>query len=152
MSVLMTAMILVQAAGPAPMTRTPEPVCVRAGDLPRAFAGWNATPGKTLVMGTPTVLAASSSVAWAVPPKKPGKGAVATFRVTRAGRYQIGLSDGAWIDVVRSGKALPSSKHGHGPLCTGLRKIVGFVLTSGTYTLQLAAMPAAETRVMIVPG
>lgn len=149
---LLTALILAQAAAPVPTPKMPEPVCVRAGDLPPAFAGWNGAPGKTLVVGTPVVLTASPNVAWAVTPKKPGKGAVASFSVAEAGTYQIGLSNGAWIDVVRGGKALTSSKHGHGPLCTGLRKMVSFALTPGTYVLQLASMPAAETQVMIVPG
>lgn len=149
---LLTALTLMQAAAPIPMATTPEPVCVRAGDLPPAFAGWNGAPGKTLVVGTPVVLTALPNVVWPVPPKKPGKGAVASFRVAKAGIYQIGLSNGAWIDVVRGGKVLASSKHGHGPACTGLRKMVSFALTPGTYTLQLASMPAAEMRVMIVPG
>lgn len=149
---LLTALILAQTAATMPMTKTPEPVCVRAGDLPPAFAGWNGAPGKTLVVGTPVVLTAASDVAWAVPPKKPGKGAVASFTIREAGTYQIGLSNGAWIDVVRGGKALASSSHGHGPACTGLRKMVSFALTPGTYVLQLASMPAAETRVMVVRG
>ena len=152
MPLLMTALILAQAAAPMPMAKTPEPVCVRAGDLPPAFAKWNAAPGKTLVVGTPVVLKASPTVAWAVPPKKPGAGAVATFSVATAGTYQIGLSNGTWIDVVRGGKSVASTAHGHGPLCTGLRKIVSFALTPCRYSLQLASMPAAETRVMVVPG
>lgn len=152
MPFLLTALILAQAAAPVPMAKTPEPVCVRAGDLPPAFAGWNDAPSKTLVVGTPVVLTASPNVVWAVPPKKPGKGVVASFAIRKAGTYQVGLGNGAWIDVVRGGKALASSKHGHGPACTGLRKMVSFALTPGTYVLQLASMPAAETRVMIVPA
>ena len=68
----------------------------------------------------------------------------------KAGIYSIGLSTGAWIDLVAKGKALTSVAHGHGPICTGLRKMVDFRLAPGSYALQLAGMKADTTKVMIV--
>ncbi|MEG3087090.1 hypothetical protein [Sphingomonas sp. PB4P5] len=156
MPMLLTALIMAQAAMPLGHaeheTATPEPVCVRAGDLPRNFAKWNSVPSSVLRVGVPVEVTAlpESPVKWAAPPGKPGRGAVRGFSIARAGVYQLGLSNGAWIDVVRRGKALKSVAHGHGPLCTGLRKIVDFRLARGTYRLQLAAMPEATTKVMVV--
>jgi hypothetical protein len=152
---LMTALILAQARMPIDHARhgqeEAEPVCVRAGDLPPAFAAWNAPASPTLVVGKPYILPALSpaGIRWAVP-AKPGNGAVASFKIARAGAYRIGLSNGAWIDVVQNGKALRSAAHAHGPVCTGLRKLVEFRLPRGTYVLQLSAMRAAETKVMVV--
>jgi hypothetical protein len=154
--VLITALVVAQAAMPMhhPSTvKTPEPVCVRAGDLPRAFAAWNAPASASLAVGRPFIMRAQSPavIPWAVPAKKPSNGAVASFRIDRAGAYRVGLNNGAWIDVVRGGKSLRSTTHGHGPICTGLPKIVDFTLPRGTYMLQLSGMPADETKVMIVP-
>lgn len=156
MPILLTALILAQAAMPmahAGAARdVPEPVCVRAGDLPPAFAQWNAAPSTMLRIGKPIELTAEPAgrVKWAVRPGKPGDGAVRRFDITHAGIYRLGLSNGAWVDIVSRGKALQSVAHDHGPLCTGLRKIVDFRLARGRYTLQLAAMPAPATRVMLV--
>ena len=153
---LLTALMLAQAGMPARhgahKVETPEPACVRAGDLPPAFAKWNSAPAKVLRVGVPVEVAAlpAARVKWAVRPGKPGPGAVLRFSIARAGVYQVGLSHGAWIDVVRGGKALASVAHGHGPLCTGLRKIVDFRLARGSYVLQLAAMPEATIKVMVV--
>lgn len=153
---LLTALILAQAAMPMGHAEhkeeRPEPVCMRAGELPPAFAQWNAAPSKTLRVGVPVEVAAlpETRVKWAMRPGRPGQCAVLRFSIARAGVYQVGLSNGAWIDVVRGGKALESVAHGHGPLCTGLRKIVDFRLARGNYTLQLAAMPEATIKVMVV--
>lgn len=157
--ILFSALLLVQAATtPPPAALLPrkesEPVCVRAGDLPPDFAGWSMPPTKMLRLGGPVVVEAQDpkTVKWAIPApaSRPGRGAVVPFKITKAGTYRIGLSNGAWIDVVAGGKALESVTHGHGPACTELRKIVDFNLAPGDYVLQLAGMPAPTTKVMIV--
>ncbi|MFC3581362.1 hypothetical protein [Sphingomonas hylomeconis] len=156
MPMLLTALILAQSAMPmahgAHGIETPEPVCVRAGDLPPAFRGWNMMPGTVLQPTVPVIARArpAARTPWAVRPAKPGPGAVLRFSIARAGVYQIGLSNGAWVDVVRGRRALAPIAHGHGPLCTGLRKIVDYRLVRGSYALQLAAMPEPTTRVMLV--
>lgn len=130
-----------------------EPVCIRAGDLPPEFAGWSMPPTKLLRLGAPAIIDAQDpkTVKWVIPApaNKPGNGAVVAFTIAKAGTYRIGLSNGAWIDVVAKGKALESVAHGHGPACTELRKIVDFKLTPGNYVLQFAGMPAPTTKVMI---
>ncbi|KQT32406.1 hypothetical protein ASG29_11500 [Sphingomonas sp. Leaf412] len=78
-----------------------------------------------------------------------GHAGVAMFQVTRAGTYRVGLGSAAWVDVVRAGKPLASSAHGHGPACTGIRKIVDFRLQRGRYILQLSGSAAATVPVLI---
>ncbi|MEH3036841.1 MAG: homogentisate 1,2-dioxygenase [Sphingomonas adhaesiva] len=77
---------------------------------------------------------------------------LALFQVARAGTYRVALGEAAWIDVIRAGRALPSTAHGHGPMCSGIRKIVDFRLTPGRYVLQIAGTPAASVPVMIARG
>ena len=55
----------------------------------------------------------------------------------------------AWVDVVRAGRALASSAHGHGPACTGIRKIVDFRLQPGRYVLQVSGGTSASVPVLI---
>jgi len=147
---LLPILMLAQAAA-APMTpgmQMPEPVCVRAGDLPAAFGKWNGTPASQLAIGTPFVVTGAAA---APDSKHPGKVADVPFTVESAGVYRVGLSDAAWVDVMADGKASKTAAHGHGPACTGLRKIVDFELSPGTYTLHLDGMKADTIKAMIVP-
>ncbi|KTT71414.1 hypothetical protein [Sphingomonas endophytica] len=79
-------------------------------------------------------------------------GGLALFQVARAGTYRIALGQPAWIEVVRAGKALPAAAHGHGPACTGIRKMVDYRLSPGRYVLQLTGTNAATVPVMIAHG
>ncbi|WP_277979316.1 hypothetical protein [Sphingomonas phyllosphaerae] len=74
---------------------------------------------------------------------------LALFQVARPGTYRVALGNAAWIDVVRAGRALTASAHGHGPACTGIRKMVDFKLEPGRYVLQLSGTKAASLPVMI---
>ena len=49
----------------------------------------------------------------------------------------MGLSAGAWIDVVKDGAQVASSAHGHGPACSTLRKQVAFELGISEVTVKL---------------
>jgi hypothetical protein len=86
-------------------------------------------------------------------PQKPGGpvsyGGLIGIEVREAATYRIALSSGAWIDLVRDGKAVTSVAHGHGPACTGVRKLVDFPLTPGRYTLQLGASSEAQMKVLV---
>ncbi|MEG3123222.1 hypothetical protein [Sphingomonas sp. GB1N7] len=156
---LLSLLLLAQAAA-APMAPDmkmdkPEPVCVRAGDLPPAFAKWNAPASVGLAIGAPFPVTGTepSKLTGAVGDvaKRGGTAAMLSFTVAKAGVYQIGLASGAWVDVVSGGAALASVGHGHGPICTGLRKIVDFKLSPGRYTLQLSGIKTPTIKVMIVP-
>ncbi len=56
---------------------------------------------------------------------------------------------GAWIDVVRDGKPLESIAHGHGPACSGIRKIVDFALQPGRYLVSIDGNEAPEVSILV---
>jgi len=53
--------------------------------------------------------------------------------------------------VVSGGKAAASVAHSHGPDCSGVRKMVDFPLTPGTYTLQIAGSRQRAITVLVTP-
>ena len=141
--------------------------CTAPADLPEALADWRnpvpATAGgaqakaAALIPGKAVTLALlpTPKVAYPLRPAKPGGsvsfGGLASFPVAQAGTWRIALGSGAWVDVVKDGKALPSIAHGHGPDCSGIRKMVDYSLTPGRYVLQVAAngsdsLPLLVTR------
>lgn len=87
-------------------------------------------------------------------PEKPGDpashGGLFTFMVEQAGTYRVALGAAAWVDVVKGAAALSSSAHGHGPACSGVRKMVDFALTPGSYILQIAGSSGSTLPIMIV--
>ncbi|WP_235829496.1 hypothetical protein [Croceicoccus estronivorus] len=87
-------------------------------------------------------------------PEKPGEsgsfGGLVRLDVRKAGTYRVALGSAAWIDLVRGRQAVTSIVHGHGPDCTGIRKIVDFPLTPGRYTLQIAATDEPQMTVLVV--
>ena len=66
-------------------------------------------------------------------------GGLVRVDVAEAGTYRVALSSAAWVDLVRGGSAVTSVNHGHGPDCTGIRKMVDYPLQRGRYTLQVSA-------------
>jgi hypothetical protein len=92
-------------------------------------------------------------VKYASRPEKPGGsvsfGGLIGIAVAQAGTYRVALSSGAWIDVLREGKPVASTAHGHGPECSGVRKMVDFALTPGRYTLQIAANGEPAIKVLV---
>ncbi|MCT2398318.1 hypothetical protein [Novosphingobium mangrovi (ex Huang et al. 2023)] len=149
----------------------PQPACpAEAAVLPAPYAGWSqrtamnaATdpahladaqlePGQAI----DAVLASTPAVRYARRPEKPGGsvsfGGLYALEIKTAGTYRIALGSAAWIDLLRDGEALVSTAHGHGPECTGIRKVVAFSLTPGSYLLQISAnasprMPLLAVRV-----
>ena len=158
----MTPMSGMQAPA-APCPATPAP-------LPADLAGWatmtplTASPGPkptamlSIGTGARVTLLPAAAVTYAATMKHPGTpgsfGGNLVFIVASAGRYRVALGSGAWIDVVQGTTARPSTNHGKGPACTGVRKMVDFDLTPGTYTLQIAGNDAAMLGVMVakLPG
>jgi hypothetical protein len=68
------------------------------------------------------------------------------LNVTQAGRYRVAVDAPIWIELARSGQVrVASVAHGHAPPCSGVRKMVDFDLSTGSYTVQLsgAAKPVA---------
>lgn len=145
---MIAALLLLQAAA-----CTPQAI---AAATP---AGWSApvaaTDGATLLPGRAATVTLVAGKALAVVPataKAGMAGASLGFRVPRAGRWRVSLDTGAWVDVVRDGRAVASVGHGHGGPCSGVRKQVEFDLAPGRYDLQLSGAAAASVRVMVAPA
>lgn len=77
-------------------------------------------------------------------------GGMIPIEVKKPGRLIVALDAGAWIDLVRDGAAVKSLTHGHGPACSGIRKMVEFDVTQGRYQLQIVNAPTASIHAMAV--
>lgn len=159
MPILPLLLALAVAADPAPACDTARPA------IPPAFAGW--TDGAAVSAGTRpgdgAAIAPGRAVAVSLHPARhlalapaagrtasaDGNGGTLTLTVTSAGTYRIALGGRAWIDVVRSGATLESSAHGHGPACSGIRKIVDFRLEPGSYAVQLSGSAEDTVTLMV---
>ncbi|WP_226635432.1 hypothetical protein [Novosphingobium profundi] len=138
--------------------------------LPAEFSNWaspaaqEAAPDEghlddaaiTVGQAVEVTLRQTQLVTYPVRPAKPvgsvSHGGLLRFHVPKAGTYRIALGTPAWIDVLKGTEPLVSSAHGHGPECSGIRKIVDFDLTPGTYTLQVSASASAQVSVLLVPA
>lgn len=99
-------------------------------------------------------LAKSAGLRFAAQPEKAGAsdsyGGLLTFTAKTSGTYRVALGSAAWVDVVRDGKAVASSAHGHGPACSGVRKMVDFPLSAGEYLIQIAGSATPTIRLLAV--
>ena len=96
-----------------------------------------------------------SEVRFAAPPAKRSDassfGGMMALDVREAGTYEVGLSAGAWIDVLEDGAAVPSTAHAHDAGCPDLRKMVTFALQTGRHVIQLSANKEATIKVLVSP-
>ncbi len=119
-----------------------------------ALAGSESAIAPRLILGKPVkaTLRPADYVHYAVEPAKgggrQGHGGLFVLALKVPSRVGIALSDAAWVDVVDGETALPSVDHGHGPDCSGIRKIVWFDLKKGRHLIQIANAPGADIRVM----
>lgn len=72
----------------------------------------------------------------------------ATMVVTSAGTYGVAASAGAWLDVIKDGKALTSTDHARVD-CSAIHKIVYFDLAPGLYGLEVSNAPKDSLTVML---
>lgn len=143
------------AACTAPMVPTgalapwADPVALAAANSTARSAGARLAIGQAARVA----LLQTPAVRYPLRPEKPGGsvsfGGLVRIDVREAGTYRVALDSAAWIDLVREGQAVSSSAHGHGPDCTGIRKMVDFPLTPGRYTLQIAANGAPQATVLV---
>ena len=142
------ALLLAQATAAPSCPAKPAP-------LPADLAGWRAT-GAELASGKAVDVAtmdpATVRLAGVPLPKQPGRMALQTVRIASAGTYGIALDQKGWIDLYRAGSmaALPSAKHGHGPDCSGIRKIVRFTLTPGEYRVVVGGLAGQRAKLLLV--
>ncbi|PZU07285.1 homogentisate 1,2-dioxygenase [Sphingomonas sp.] len=132
---------------------------------PAGMEGWSkaqsikggANPAQATLLpigsGVTATLLKTPKVDYAVRPEKPGgsvsSGGMFAFVVPAAGRYRIALGSGAWVDVLSGTTPAVSVSHGHGPDCTGIRKMVDFDLQPGRYLLQIAGNAGATLPLMV---
>ena len=97
-----------------------------------------------------------SEVRFAAPPQKRGEassyGGMLELDVREAGTYQVSLSAGAWIDMLKDGNAVASTVHGHDAGCSDLRKMVTFPLQPGRYVIQLSGNKEASIKLLVSQG
>ena len=131
--------------------------------LPSELAGWSdQTPvsagvkpgeGATVSVGQAALVSLHPAKHLALAPvaktAADGNGGTLTLAVTAPGTYRVALGAKAWIDLVQSGKALASTSHGHGPKCTGVRKLVDFKLAPGNYAIQLSGSDAESVALLV---
>ena len=119
-ALLLTAALPASAAEPA--------TCVAPADLSATpYAAWTAADGDAAApgVGAPVALAMAEGAA------------SRSVRIAEAGKYGVAADSKVWIDLVANGKPLTSVGHGHGPDCSGIRKVVWFNLAAGEYELAL---------------
>ncbi|MBT2187824.1 homogentisate 1,2-dioxygenase [Sphingobium nicotianae] len=163
--------LLAAASAPALAQQMAEPsgaACpASSAALPPELASWK-TPnaltaatdgaaasaaGLEIGQAVDLALAPTPSVTYALRPERPGgsvsSGGVAAFHVVKAGVYRVAIDSAAWLDVVSDGKSLESISHGHGPDCSGVRKMVDFRLDPGVYVLQIVGNGSPRIRVLV---
>lgn len=130
-ALLLTAALPASAAEPA--------TCAVPADLSATpYAGWTGADGDALVAGTPVTLAMA------------GGAATHSLSIAQAGKYGVAADGKVWIDLMADGKPLTSVGHGHGPDCSGIRKVVWFDLAAGDYQLALTKAVAKKVRLLVV--
>lgn len=168
LGVLVAGLVL---AGPmAPASAAPAASCPAKPDLPPELSGWARNSSNKTIYGYgdaraadwPPLAAARTGLAlhryeslryWIAPEREPDPfkfGGMVPIVVKKPGRLTVALDEGAWIDLVRDGKVVKSVSHGHGPACSGIRKMVDFDVTEGRYLLQIVNAPNASIRAMAV--
>lgn len=165
---MMLIPLLTLAATPQAMPAMDHPTvtCPAAmAPLPAGLEGWtrkqairagataNVATTLPLGVGVSATLLPTPKIAYAVRPEKPGgsvsSGGIFAFTVPVAGRYRVALGAGAWIDVLTGTTLATSVSHGHGPDCTGVRKMVDFDLKPGRYLLQVAGNASTTLPLMV---
>ena len=145
-----------EAAPVCPQQPVPEAPWQDWGLPKAAAAGHQAGDARTLLLGS-ALTAGLHPIAHVQYRAKPGKPVVAgtfggTFRLNLAkpSRVGIALSSAAWLDVVIDRAPAVSFDHGHGPDCSGIRKIVWFDLPRGPNLIQIANAPGDTIRIMAI--
>ena len=143
------------AAGPDPCRQAPPPQepWTSWGQSGSAIAGGEAASGPRIILGKPVraTLRPAAQVQFPSAPVKSAPksyGGLFTLALKQPARVGIALSGPAWVDVVTGQHSQSSVDHGHGPECSGIRKIVWFDLSQGVHLVQISNAPQREVRIM----
>ncbi|TPE64477.1 hypothetical protein FJQ54_01490 [Sandaracinobacter neustonicus] len=147
-----------------------QPACTAVSDtnLPPAFAAWG-KPAVAVTAGAaaasaariqPNVAADISLLPAITPVLPPGRAretenphaGLLLVAIPTPGVWRIGLSGGAWIDLIGpDGKAVQSMGHGHMAPCTTLTKVVEFQLGAGDHLIQISGNAGPTVRLLVSP-
>lgn len=164
------AISLAAALPTAAVAAPAAPSCPTAPVLPPELAGWSRDAesktiyayGDDLGAGWSPLGAARTalplhkfeSLRYGIAPERQPDvhkfGGMIPIEVKKPGRLIVALDAGAWIDLVRDGAVVKSVTHGHGPACSGIRKLVEFDVAQGRYQLQIVNAPTASIHAMAV--
>jgi len=164
------AMSLAAAVPATAIAASAAPSCPTAPVLPPELADWSRNASSKTIYAYGDDLGADWSPLGAArtelplhkfeslrygiaPERKPDVykfGGMIPIEVKKAGRLIVALDAGAWIDLVRDGAAVKPVTHGHGPACSGIRKMVEYDVTQGRYQLQIVNAPTASIHAMAV--
>ena len=134
--------LLVWTAAPAMAAEPGAAPCPAAADLSATpLAAWTQPDGDaavSLAPGRQVILTLDDGAA------------ASSLQIAEAGRYGVAADSKVWIDVIAGGSSVASVEHGHGPACSGIRKIVWFDLAAGTHQLLLSKAASATVRLLLV--
>lgn len=154
---ILAALMLLQTACPAGAEPVP-PALAAWGAGTRVAAAADAASAPALAIGKPVEVALHPAAHLKLP-ATPGRaapadshGGLVAFEAAKAGRYRLVLSDASWVELVSGGRAVASTGHGHGPRCSGMRKIVNFELAAGRHLVQLSGSAEPSLRLLVAAG
>ncbi|CAI3939188.1 unnamed protein product [Commensalibacter communis] len=73
------------------------------------------------------------------------------FNVPTQATYRIITDSRPWVEMVKDGKTIESSKHQHGSKCLGMEKVLDFPLSPGQHTIEFTANGKDTIKFIIVP-
>ena len=122
----------------------------QSGDV---MAGATVSTAPRIILGKPVTatLRPAAQVQFAV---RSGKSAAKSYgglfalAVKDPARIGVALSAAGWVDVATGTTVRASVGHGHGPDCSGIRKILWFDLPPGLHVIQLSGAMASSIRIM----
>ena len=99
------------------------------------------------------VLKPVADVIYFVPPDRGsdgGLGGLVTIESLPAGRYQIALSDGGWVDAIQENQRLPELASSRTRECPGVVHSIEVDVTSQPLTLQIGGAQARRINIAVV--
>ena len=110
-----------------------------------------ALPSSAIALG----LVAPADAKLPTPPERaPKEGSFAGFtaiKTLKAGLYTIGLSAGAWVDVVQDGHVLKPVAFSGATDCDGIRKTMKYELSGQPFVLQVSGARDNSLSIAILP-
>jgi hypothetical protein len=98
------------------------------------------------------LLKSSSDVIYPVAPERGRDGSyggLVTIERIPAGRYQIILSEDAWVDAVQDGMRLPVRAFRRGGECPGVRQSVQFDVSGEPLTIEISGASARRVNIAV---